>query len=524
MKQPLLATAVTVLLLCSAAFGQPAAATPVFKNADVHVSTPGGRTQAIGRFRPGARFEANGFTLLDLVVKAYGVSDRDWVVGGPAWLGTDKFDIVAEVPAGVRETAMHSMLQVLLADRFQLVVHDDRRPMRVYALVPGKRLLIKESTGGGESRCSASGSDVTTMVCTNVSMEQFTRELYDSAYGYFDRPLFDKTGLTGRYDLTLHWTPFNRIGDRNADGQGAGNPAFGVRAFGVPAFNAVDTQLGLKVETREQPVPVLVIDHVNRTPTPNAPGVAAALRSPALTEFEVAEVRAHKPQTPFKFATYETEADMLGLNLRNLIGEAYGVRNEELAGEPKWVDTEPFDVIAKAPRRVPWENMQVMLQNLIEERFKLTYHIEDRPITAYALMVGKRTAKLKEADANGRSDCRKGLGDGGTTLTCRNTTMAQFAEKARQLTGDFPPLPVADLTGLTGGFDFAVTWTPSARTNSDDRGGDPIRAAGLAEASTPTGQLTFFEALQKQLGLKLQQRKLPMPVMVIDHVEPPAEH
>jgi uncharacterized protein (TIGR03435 family) len=513
MKQPCLAIALTAFLL-SGAFGQPAAPAPAFKNVDIHVAAPGGRTQAIGRFRPGARFEANGMTMLDLVVRAYGVSDRDWVVGGPAWLGVDKFDVIAEVPNGVRAADAQPMLQALLADRFKLVVHRDRTPMPVYALVPGKRLLIKESTGGGESRCSASGWEVTTMVCTRVGMEQFARELYDSAYGYFDHPLFDRSGLTGKYDVTVHWTPFNRIGDRDADGQPAG----------VPAFNAVETQLGLKVEPRQETVPVLVIDQVNRTPTPNAPGVSAALRAPALVEFEVAEVRAHKPGSPFKFATYDTEADILGLNLRNLIGEAYGVRNEELAGEPKWVDTDPFDVVAKAPRRVPWENMQIMLQNLIEERFKLTFHKETRPITAYALIVGKRTVKLKDADPNSRSDCRKAQGAGGMMLTCRNTTMAQFAEKARELTGDYPSLPVADLTGLTGGFDFVVTWTPRARTDSDQRAADASREGGLVEASTPTGQLTFMEALERQLGLKLQQRKLPMPVMVIDHVEPPAEN
>lgn len=511
MNQPLLALALTILSLSGSAFSQPGAPAPVFENADVHVSVPGGRTQAIGRFRPGARFEAGGLTMLDLVVKAYGVADRDWVVGGPAWLGTDRFDIVAEVPADVRQTAMQPMLQALLANRFHLVVHRDTKPMPVYALTAGKRLLIKESNGG-ESRCAADGWDVTTMVCTNVTMEEFARELSDNAYGYFDRPLFDRTGLTGRYDLTMHWTPFNRPGDSNT-----GAPA------GISPSHAVDTQLGLRIETREQPVPVVVIDRVNRTPTPNAPGVAAALRAPALTEFEVAEVRAHKPETPFKFATYDTEADMLGLNLRNLIGEAYGFRNEELAGEPKWVDTAQFDVIAKAPRRVPWENMQMMLQNLIEERFKLKFHTEDRPIRAYALIVGKRTAKLKDADPNSRSDCRMGPGDSGVMLTCRNTTMTQFAEKARALTGDYPTLPVADLTGLTGGFDFTLGWTRSPLPAAAQRAADSNRQPAVPEASAPTGQLTFFDALEKQLGLKLQQRRLPMPVMVIDHVEPPAE-
>jgi uncharacterized protein (TIGR03435 family) len=479
------------LLLCAGASAQ----TPAFKNVDIHPAASSSHTQAIGRFRPGTRFEANDMTLLDLVEKAYGISDRDLILGGPAWLGLDKFDVVAEVPVNVRPADAQPMLQTLLADRFKLAVHRDRRPMPVYALVAGKRPLLKESAGG-EPKCTANGWDVTTMICTNMNMDQFAHELYDTAYGFFDHALFNRTGLTGKYDFTVHWTPFNRIGEDTGTG----------------AFAAVESQLGIKVEARQEPVNVLVIDQVNRTPSPNAPGVIEALRAPSLTQFEVAEVRTHKPGSAFKFGTYDTEADMLGLNLRNLIGEAYGVRNEELAGGPKWVDTDEFDVIAKAPRRVPWENMQIMLQNLLEERFKLKFHTEDRPITAYALTVGKRTAKLKEADPNGRSDCRKSQGGGGVLLTCRNTTMAQFAERARQLTGDFPTHPVADMTGLSGGFDFAVSWTPGAAVHND------------SEPSTPTGQLTFAEALARQLGLKLQERKLPMPVMVIDHAEPPAEN
>ena len=494
------------LWLCCAAFGQQAPPAPVFRNVDIHTAVAGGRTQAIGRFRPGARYQASGLTMLELVVRAYAVADPDWVVGGPTWLGIDKFDIVAEVPSEARSADMRPMLQALLADRFHLAVHNDKRPMPVYALTAAKHPLLKESAGG-ESRCESSGRDVTTIVCTNIDMEQFAHEFYDSASGYFDRPLFDKTGLGGKYDLTLHWTAFTRVNGQAANRQ----------PVTLTAFNAVEEQLGLKVETRPEPVPVLAIDRVNRIPTPNAPGVTDALRASSLTEFEVAEVRVHKPETPFKFATYDNEADILGLSLRNLIAEAYGAHNEELAGGPKWVDTAPFDVIAKAPRKAPWENMQIMLQNLIEQRFKLTYHMENRPITAYALTLEKHTANLKPADPNSRSDCRKALRDGGMTFTCRNTSMAQFAEKARELTGDYPLLQIADLTRLTGGFDFAVTWTPSARTNPDGHGGD----AGAVEAATPTGQLTFFEALKKQLGLSLQQQKLPMPVMVIDHVEPP---
>ena len=493
------------VLLCGMAFAQPSAQSPRFLNADIHSAAPGAREQAMGRFRPGARFEALGFTLLDLVEKAYGVADRDWIVGGPGWLGVDKFDIMAEVPADAKSDAMQPMLQALLADRFKLAVHKDRRPMPAYALVAGKRPQVKQSAGG-EALCKKIGGwETASLECTNVGMEEFARELYDLAYGYFDRPLHEKMGLTGRYDLSVHWTPFNWYGEAKA----------------ISVFDALETQVGLKVETREETAEVLVIDHVERTPTPNAPGVTTALRSASLTQFEVAEVRAHKPEAPTKFATYETEADMLGLSLRNLIGEAYGARNDELQGGPKWVDTDRFDVIAKAPRKVPWENMQIMLQNLIEERFKLEYHKENRPIPAYALTVGKKTAKLANADPNGRSDCRKAVSPGGVTYLCRNTTMAQFADRLRDLTGDYPRLPVVDMTGLSGGFDFVVRFTPTPRLAAAGRGGDA--AQGEGEASTPTGELTLEEAIEKQLGLKLQKQRLPSPVMVIDRVELPSE-
>ena len=515
MKQSGIA-ALAVVCLAGAASGQPAAPAPLFKNADVHTSVPGGRDQAEGRFRPGARFEALGVNMLDLIVRAYAVRDRDWVVGGPAWLGTEKFDIIAEVPADVRPAAVRPMLQALLAERFSVAVHNDIKPMPVYVLLAGKRPLLEE-TSGGPSECKSSGRNPTTMVCTNVSMEQFAAELYDAAYGYFDRPLLDKTALAGRYDLTLEWTPFNRLGARTAEGPAAA----------TWALDAVDKQLGLKVELRDEPVPVLVVDRANRTPTANAPGVAAALKAASLTEFEVAEVRAHKPGSPFKYATYETEVNILGLNLRSLIEEAYGVRGEQLISDPKWIDTDPFDIIAKAPRRVPWENMQLMLRNLIEQRFKMTYHQETRPVTAYALTVRKRTAQLADADPRHHSDCRKALGAGGLSFTCRNTTMAQFAERIREtIWGDVENqrLPVADATGLTGAFDFTVTWTPGARATPAERTGSGTQSGETPMASTPAGGVTLFDAIDKQLGIKLQKQKHPLPVMVIDHLEHPAEN
>jgi uncharacterized protein (TIGR03435 family) len=91
--------------------------------------------------------------------------------------------------------------------------------------------------------------------------------------------------------------------------------------------------------------------------------------------------------------------------------------------------------------------------------------------------------------------------------------MAQLAEKVRNAAPGYIIHPVVDLTGLKGAFDFAIVWTPSQLIAAAGRGADP------SVASTPSGGLTFFEAIDKQLGLKLESQKYPQPVMVIDHLE-----
>ena len=92
-----------------------------------------------------------------------------------------------------------------------------------------------------------------------------------------------------------------------------------------------------------------------------------------------------------------------------------------------------------------------------------------------------------------------------------------MAQKVRSVSTNIINLQVVDLTGLTGAYDFAVTFDPAGRI-TDDVSGDPA-ADGMAVASTPTGYLPFLQAMEKQLGVKLKKQNHPMPVMVIDHVE-----
>jgi uncharacterized protein (TIGR03435 family) len=99
--------------------------------------------------------------------------------------------------------------------------------------------------------------------------------------------------------------------------------------------------------------------------------------------------------------------------------------------------------------------------------------------------------------------------------------MAQFAEDLTRIAGGYIKVPVADATGLDGAWDFTLSFSGINVLQGRGRGGDAATAAagGAPGASDPTGGLSLFDAVQRQLGLKLELRKRPMPVLVIDHIE-----
>ena len=266
-----------------------------------------------------------------------------------------------------------------------------------------------------------------------------------------------------------------------------------------------------------------MVEHVNQQPTENPPGVTRILSPPPI-EFEVSEIRASKPGTPEGGIRFLQSGrfEFPGATLKAFITLAYGVEDDRVVGAPKWWDSDHFDLVAKTETRVPIDTLQLMLQKLLAERFKLAVHNEEQPVTVYALTVGKRAPKLKEASGTERSECKFSMGDGVQNYACQNTTIAQLAVKLRQQA----PLyladhPVIDLTGLKGSYDFALSWVGKNRFTAADRGsGDTGQPSGaMATASEPTGGLTIFEAVDKYLGLKLAAQKYPMSVVVIDHVE-----
>ena len=167
-----------------------------------------------------------------------------------------------------------------------------------------------------------------------------------------------------------------------------------------------------------------------------------------------------------------------------------------------------------------------MVRALIADRFKLTTHTENQQATVYGMVVPKGELKLKKADEAERSGCKPAPGaipanaNAGPMIawSCQNTTMAELATNVAAWAGGYIDHPIVDLTGLQGGFDFVLMWTPRQALDNPTRPADP----GLA---ADPGGLSVFEAIQKELGLKLELQKHAILVIVIDHVEPlPGNH
>jgi uncharacterized protein (TIGR03435 family) len=231
--------------------------------------------------------------------------------------------------------------------------------------------------------------------------------------------------------------------------------------------------------------------------------------------------------------------------MKTLIQIAWNINSDELlAGGPKWLDSDKFDIVAKAstatlvsaPSNAPpvdVDALRLMLRALLVDRFKLAVHNEDRPVTAYALLAVK--PKLTKADPSSRTRFKEGPAPAakdprdknpalGRLVTCQNMTMAQFAEQIPNIAPGYVRTPVQDATGLEGAFDFTLSFSPAGAVQGGGRGGPRggdggPPAAGAPEALDAPVTLTLFEAVEKQLGLKLEMRKRPMAVLVIDHVE-----
>jgi uncharacterized protein (TIGR03435 family) len=481
--------AMLFLVLCAAAFGQN------FEAADVHTSTS--TSDDLG-FLANGRLEVRGVTMLRLIATAYSTPLAQ-VAGGPSWLDTDRFDITAKAPAGATPIAMRTMLQNLLTDRFHLTVKKEDQPTPALVLTLVKKGIAKPSANPGDPDCKRTVEEgVIALTCRNVTMASLAERLVTVAPGYFNLPTTDKTGLTGAFDFQLRWMGRQQITPGSE----------------MSLYNALEKQLGVKAEQQAIPMPAIKVVSVDRTPTPNPLGTEALGKAP--TEFEVVNIHLSRPDEKEDFNLTNGRINAKAVTLKDMITFAYDVEDDWIRGGEKWVETDRYDIIAKTDPTESADTLRVLVQAMLRDRFKLKVHKEPQPVTVYGLTVHQ--SKLKEADPASRSTCVRRPVDGALTLTCTNTTMEQFAKRIRETAAGYLDHPVVDLTGLKGGYDFTVGWAPRNRVLGPGKpaeGGDgPVPVA----SDRPVG-LTLFEAVDRQLGLKLATTKQPMPVVVIDHME-----
>jgi bla regulator protein BlaR1 len=228
-----------------------------------------------------------------------------------------------------------------------------------------------------------------------------------------------------------------------------------------------------------------------------------------------------------------------GTSLKMLLTFAYDVREFQVSGGPGWINTDRYDIVAKAERSAGAENpsddprqmteeqrktvgdqMRERLRALLAERFQLTLRREAKEQSVYALVVAKNGPKLQE------SQVKEGTGPRGPMMRMGRGELSGQGVKLDMLASTLSSQlgrTVIDRTGLKGNFDFKLTWTPDPGQSATPLGGGPPPGADAPPPPDPNGP-SVFTALQEQLGLRLESQKGPVEMLVIDRVEKPSEN
>jgi uncharacterized protein (TIGR03435 family) len=161
---------------------------------------------------------------------------------------------------------------------------------------------------------------------------------------------------------------------------------------------------------------------------------------------------------------------------------------------------------------------------LLIDQFELKTHTENREVTVYALTVGNRKPKMTQAPESERSECKpdptapKPATNVPMMLRCRNNSTAELAAFLQRQANAYIDHPVVDATGLEGGWDFLIGWTPKAMLQPRPAANANQPPGPVTEATAPNG-ISVFEAVEQELGLKLVKQKRSIAVIVVDHVD-----
>ena len=234
-----------------------------------------------------------------------------------------------------------------------------------------------------------------------------------------------------------------------------------------------------------------------------------------------------------------------GMTLRNLLAIAYTVKDYQITA-PAWMATERYDILAKIPAGTTKEQFNVMLQNLLKERFHMTLHRESKEMQGYELLVAKGGLKMKEvaADPNAPVNDGPAFAPGerpvmdkngfpilprpglvsmvslkGMSLDAHFTAKEQSLPRIVEMVGNEMKGPIVDKTGLTGKYDFNLEFAPDIRNFPGLPPPPPPEPGGAPAPDPPTTGPPFQAALQEQLGLRLEQKKVSVEMLVMDRVD-----
>jgi uncharacterized protein (TIGR03435 family) len=251
---------------------------------------------------------------------------------------------------------------------------------------------------------------------------------------------------------------------------------------------------------------------------PEPPPVIPPMAANANPSFEVATIKPSKPDENRKFLTVQGRKLVeVNYSFKDLLAFAYGVHSTQIQGLPAWAESDRYDITGQPDGEGMPNAAQLkgMLQKLLVERFKLSFHHDQKQLSVYVLSVAKSGPKLTKSTSDPKGLPGVGFRQLGA-LFAVNASMNDFCVLGLQ--GTVLDRPVLDQTGIDGKFDFQLNWTP------DDSQFTTLGVKVPAPTDAPNAPPNLYTAIQEQLGLKLEATKAAADVLAVDHVEKPSEN
>jgi uncharacterized protein (TIGR03435 family) len=238
---------------------------------------------------------------------------------------------------------------------------------------------------------------------------------------------------------------------------------------------------------------------------------AAVAQPSAPPAFEVASIKLAASTDPYHWDASLGAIRMRGINLKQCLMAAYQVQDFQVSGGPGWVESERYDIDGKAEGPAKQDELLLMLQTLLTERFQLKLETKTKPADGFQMVVAKGGLKIKPDRSEGKAAIQVTW----SRMTVARYPMGGLAQTMSHMLG----VPVSDETGIEDRFAFELRWTPEQNPMSAQSGGAPAGSPSDAGAAP-----SLPDALLGVVGLQLRKGKVSIPVMTIAHAEKPSEN